>query len=391
MCVASLCEAGGRTEPTGRPARPTAPAALSRRRTTPSRRRELMTPDDGVAVCMTGLHRTVAEWPVVHSFNKHLVEPHRRAGQRVSTFLVIVGNGSSATDIAIRSAYQPTSLRFMAVRSLSAERIYGKCSLTDRRYIDAYSSLTQWLGIRRCYMDVETDEARRGQRFGWLYRLRTDILLLADTPLAAVAALAAAAALPEMAAAKTLPEIADAARAVYVPLGGMSAGEHYACQNDHLFACPRDLCRPYFHLVELYTSQHCVPARRSDAVAGALPVHLKPEAAAALPNGTIFGADAPGGASGLRGAPSAPYWLPPLPISFDAHWAFFARYSDGRPCNWGVGRFTTPPAACCGLLRELIWPYALVRDSHVDCKCARAPPAAAPPTFGRVHALRSLR
>ena len=286
-----------------------------------------------VASCVTGLHRTLTEWPVSGSYREHLVSPHEAAGHRVDTFVVlVVPQGSATPDLAaVRAAYQPiTSLTLFPETSL-ADLPTHRCNITSRTHMDAYQSVRQWLSVQRCFEDVETEERRLGQRYRWIYRTRTDVVFLSDTPLAGRV---------------TAEERPSRSKRVYVPMGGMSGSRAMACQNDHVFVCPRALCRPYFQLVELWTSPHCAPAAAEQVTLAhrwgvGAPISLNARGAAALRErgggepGSIF-ASAAGEPSGVSGPPAAPYWLPPLPSRMDAHWYFFARYSDGRPCTTKV-------------------------------------------------------
>eukprot|EP00966_Prymnesium_polylepis_P094840 2196209-Prymnesium_polylepis.1 len=66
----------------------------------------------------------------------------------------------------------------------------------------------------------------------------------------------------------------------------------------------------------------------------------------------------------------------------DVFYYFYARYSDGRPCSL-AGPGVSAPRRCCGLVRELLWPFAVARaagwstaarvesfftrEAHLDC------------------------
>lgn len=171
-----------------------------------------------VAACVTGLERTLLSLPVVASYDRHLVRAHETAGDSLDTFIVVLGNWTSAINnlrADVAAAYNAVRVVLMQARSLSAEPVHGRCSLSDRRYMDAYGSATQWLGVRRCYAEVQAQERSRGRQYAWLYRLRSDIVLLQDSPLASL---------------RFAPSgvRARALRSAYVPLGGMSAAEHYS-------------------------------------------------------------------------------------------------------------------------------------------------------------------
>jgi hypothetical protein len=234
---------------------------------------ELGLPSLDVGVCLAGLQRTLLALPVRTQYAMHLVNPHRARGQTVATFVTVVGrwgarsgNRSAVTRSAVARAYNPQKTSFLEESDL-VDAPGQRCSfkvtasnLTDTphlaaalarasprqdpEYMDPYKSAIQWIALRVCYADIEAHEARRGMRFSLLYRVRTDVVLLADTPLAA-----------------GFSEVI-AAGAVYVPAGGLSPLDHFVCGNDQMFACPRALCRPYFELLELWQSAHCVPAKR---------------------------------------------------------------------------------------------------------------------------------
>ena len=299
-----------------------------------------------------------------------------------------------------------------------------------------YSVLLQHVATSVCYDEVEAAEARDGARYDWIVRVRTDLVHLAPIPLA-----------------RTMPRPLSE-RHVYVPVNGMSGNPSYRCMNDHAFLCPRKLCcragvqtagrrchkpspgrrpsrplpirphacrvhaatsahtstrpawsgllracrlrrcRPYFRLLELWTSPHCRVAATTATAAAAT--------AAATADG-IFLSEA-----SLQGAPSAPYVLPQPPAASGAtagavsgeqlggQWYAFARYATnasrgGAPCG-----AREPSAACCGALREVAWPSAVARspDEGIQCRdrllrdvpSRRAPDAPLRPWWGGVGA-----
>ena len=81
-------------------------------------------------------------------------------------------------------------------------------------------------------------EEARGAHYRWLFRMRSDLVALAPLPLTALAA-------------------TDREQFAYLPLGGFSPNDADMCASDHLFLCPRALCRSYFELTELWTSPLC--------------------------------------------------------------------------------------------------------------------------------------
>ena len=308
-----------------------------------------------IATCITGQQRTLLSAHVRESYYTMLADPHVTAGHSFDTFLSVVGQWRQmqrgqleATRANITAAYRPLGLSLLQEQSL-AELSSGRCDIMDARFRDRYDSLRQWAAIRDCYRLVEAEEAKRHVRYTLLYRTRTDLVFLAPTPLAGTDA--------------------RSQEHVYTSLAGMSSGYRSAGMNDMLFVCPRLLCRPYFTLLELWESPHCVPATREDTtprLSLSLRNHSK------LPRTPIFAETGEEGHGpivprGLAGPPVEPFWLPPLPSKFTSSWYALARYSDGWPCAYDRYAALAHNAKCGGLIRELLWPYAIARLKRLDC------------------------
>jgi hypothetical protein len=156
-----------------------------------------------------------------------------------------------------------------------------------------------------------------------------------------------------------LPAIQNLSTAlVYVPMGGMSSQPHSTCMNDHIFLCPRGLCRPYFALTELWDSPQCVEARTGlSPLPHAIPVNL-----------AYLFAQRSGGGGGLRPQlepPSRPFMMPRLPFeAIDIEWFFYARYNEA-PAPVVIQNGSEP--ATCGLIRELPIYYAICRSARITC------------------------
>jgi hypothetical protein len=188
----------------------------------------------------------------------------------------------------------------------------------------------QWYSVQACYDTlVLPEEELMGTRYDWILRLRTDMVAFAPIPLSVPAA--------------ELPS----AEFVYVPLGGFNPSQIFRCMSDHAFFCPRALCRPYFHLLELWGDGCSTPTRAvpGEKVLGNIFAHRLEDVA---------------GSNNSRLAPNAriqrPFALSPRPRFTTIQWYFFARYvkAPGHPCHGGQ-----PTETCCGLIRELKWPFVL--------------------------------
>ena len=335
-----------------------------------------------VAVVVTGLLRSLCSPPVAKTYEQHVVAPLRN---RLDTFIVVVDNTTTHALLREQVAvtYPAASLILMS------ERVHSHLSCAIRgtrvdwasanprdinasqklRVIDrdqgrmvAHSSrvLLQWYAIRAGYLAVEAAEKRRGSQYSWLLRTRTDIVHL------------------ESFADRWL---ATASRAhVYVAEGGMNGMTVAMCQNDHFFLCPRHLCRPYFHLMELWESRNCRAAEDSSAATKSAAAAIASAATATDPASvdptslaSIFATRSPSAPGGFLlgeaqiSAPNVPFLLPPPPRYADAEWYFLARYGSGEVCDADV----TTDAACCGLIREVPYLYSLARgdsrQGRIEC------------------------
>lgn len=302
---------------------------------------------DGVAICLTGALRTLMTMPVRRTYRDHVATPLALRFRVVHTHAAIVlpypvVNAKELSQV-ISAAYEMKSLELLTSDETMAPFFnppkWQHCRVDVRsRWSNARgdaSVLAQWSAVGRCYNNVERAESDSKSRYAWLIRLRTDQAFFADVPLVAS------------------PLVSDRQGmmdTVFVPSHGMTGDPAYRCMNDQTFLCPRHLCRPYFRLLELFTSAHC---NASSATSSA--------------STSIFATDVrtPHGADG---PPRGPYTLPmppsgmggPLAARLTAQWYFFARYSSsataGKPCQ-----ASDTTERCCGMIREVAWPYSIAR------------------------------
>ena len=288
-----------------------------------------------VAVCVTGLQRSLLELPVVRTYNTHIVTPLTTAHHLVHTHLAIVVrpniNGSHTRLRESASvAYSPQTIELIPLvesETWSANSCGVRTNRTWANPRGDMSVLAQWYAIGQCYGTVEAAEQSGGWRYAWMLRVRTDLVYYSDVP---------------------LPSTLSPKHA-YVSSSGMTNDPLYRCMNDQIMLCPRGLCRPYFKLLELWTSPHCQAGSATDSIFAT--TRTEPH--------------------GAQGPPEAAFTLPlPPPEArrphMSAQWYFFARYSlrKGAPCT---AKQSTE--RCCGLLREIAWPYSIARGrSSLECQ-----------------------
>ena len=139
-----------------------------------------------VGVCLAGAVRSILSLPVVSSYHRHVVA----ALTRVDTHLAVVYNARSPADLSERlsTAYAPRSLALIAESETEAvvASLSEQCRVANStRWANArgdVSVLLQWVAIGRCFEACKVAEQRRGTRYDWLIRLRTDIAFFADIP-----------------------------------------------------------------------------------------------------------------------------------------------------------------------------------------------------------------
>lgn len=186
------------------------------------------------------------------------------------------------------------------------------------------------------------------------------------------------------------------------------------CTNDHLFLCPRHLCRAYYELLEIFESPLCAAPRFASAGGAAggrdgagasygaayitrgcrrgapLRPYLLNETATRRPDAAwrrdweateaanpplIFATrqgDASGGDLQMNGPPARAYTIPYVPprLAPRAEYYVLARYTAaGTQCVASDPQVTDE---CCGLIRELPIYYTVARGSgsHGRLLCA---------------------
>jgi len=155
-----------------------------------------------------------------------------------------------------------------------------------------------------CYELIEAKEAKRGKQFDFIIKTKADVVLLQNvvSPL-------------------KLPNNP------HVPYGETWTSESISCHNEHIFECPRDQCRPYFMLSEIFTSSLC-----------------QKDATSSIPSSK----------------PTVPYSLPTAPPKMSHHWYVLQRYGASPTARCSSG---TESTACCGSVRQMGWEYALAKGN----------------------------
>mmetsp|Transcript_69391 Transcript_69391/g.193101 ORF Transcript_69391/g.193101 Transcript_69391/m.193101 type:complete len:358 (+) Transcript_69391:54-1127(+) len=254
-----------------------------------------------VAICIVGQTRTLLSCPVRATNNARIVDPLREYGYKVDVFLTLVEDNQHISDLRDKVARFYHPVNFTIHRD---SRIHLHC-----KHIPPF--MVQWVSIRKCYELVEIAEERHG-KYDWILRTRSDLVWYSSI----------------------VPALLNLSQShVYVPSIGMTDMVNFKCMNDHVFLCPRDLCRPYFHLLELWESPHCQDQQGYPTL---------------LPDG--------------RDPPAEDYNLMPMPANVTEQWYFFARYGGRQFCLPGSS------LECCGSVHELLLFYAIARiGGRVEC------------------------
>ena len=261
-------------------------------------------PRTTVAVCITGLLRSLLSKPVTSSFEGMVRAPIVASGHSVYPFIVLSEQRSSNETSRLRdritSAYRPVSLRLQMITERPTKPKCRLASFIGHDGAGSSAGILQHFTVSACFDDVAAEEHRRGSAYGWVLRLRTDVVLFVSF---------------------RIPLRADH---VYVPGGGMSYRSWLRCSNDHMFLCPRELCAPYATLIHNFNNASCVPL--------------------------------PGYAAGGDGV-LADGTLRPQPAKMSFSWHIPRAY------NASDNRTLFPSGNNCGKVVEMIMLYAIARGS----------------------------
>lgn len=287
-----------------------------------------------IAVCISGELRALLEWPVVTSIHEHVLRPLSDP----DVFIAISDRTPLDTEKRVHEEYGETST-FVDASDQQGDRMnfIGHC----KRRIGFGGSpiLRAWTSIGACYDAIVAAEQRRRQAYEWLYRLRTDLVFLSEI------------------FAPPAPDV------VVVPSGGMSKFPPWRCMNDHLFACPRRLCRPYFKLLDLFREDASSPVRcttrgpECDARLAFDATNREPTNLSVAREDWCRLPSPPRLAPSVRERPGLK-----LPVSeLSEQWFFFFLYGGqlgegGRECPT-----STTDEECCGRLRERPVHYTIAR------------------------------
>ena len=291
-----------------------------------------------IGVCVTGQQRDLLEWPVVTSFHEHVVRPLARP----DLFFALSDSLPKGYELQIRKAYGAHTVAIVDASDLQGGNMSFIQQCKHRIGYGGSPILRAWTSIGACYDAVVAAEQSRKSAYEWLYRIRTDLVFLSDI------------------------FAPPAAEVVLVPGGGMTQHLPLRCMNDHMTACPRRLCRPYFHLLDLFregsSAIQCTASRAMPECEAAYalafltrePADRRPMPAHApcrLPRPPAFAQEVrerPGMAV-IKPREHSEQWF--------FYWAYGGRLeSGGRECDPRM-----VDSHCCGRLRQRTVHYSVAR------------------------------
>jgi len=110
---------------------------------------------------------------VRYHYVKHVEEPLQRYGFKVDRYLSVVKPFAPLS--VISATYNATALR-----EVPEEKFYKSCN--SKTHIVDRQELLQYVSVRDCYEQIEAVESAANARYTWIYRMRTDMVHLADIP-----------------------------------------------------------------------------------------------------------------------------------------------------------------------------------------------------------------
>jgi len=305
-------------------------------------------PKKKVAVCITGLRRFILEAMIQDPYHCHVVRGIEKLGAEVDTYISISKseNQTQADIDALRQslikAYKAVSVRISKGDREFPTDYENRCDVDNGRILrwGAWRDpLTQFIASRDCYHQIEAKEAKEGFKYDWIFRMRTDQFFLQDIHIPF-----------------------DDRNFVYVPHGGMDGSLGQVCLNDHSFLCPRELCRPYFELLELFESDKCV--KRTNTT-----TKTTTTTTTTVENETV--------PKRYDGPPKKPFLLPPRPKYAQGQMYFL--WSYGGSWDWtkdnlaraevfsSSWQYNVNRNRTCGVIKEAPWLYSILRKQQNYC------------------------
>lgn len=234
--------------------------------------------------------------------------------------MAVVGDIDDAMQERVYAVYRPVSFRVVNESLACAEKddtqFKTRMPCQPQEW-PGCRMLIAWESMRDGYADVEASERKRGKPYAWILRLRTDIVFFDYLRIE-----------------RLNP------RFVHLPTSdAMNKAEYARFTNDHFFACPRDLCYPYFSLLDLWESPLCDPTGNA-------------------PPGIFGKVDHETGTLTPNVIPTKAYSIPIVPpgVKF-TEWYILARYSKDGACLPDDG--VSMDQDTCGLIHEFELLYAL--------------------------------
>jgi hypothetical protein len=281
-----------------------------------------------LAITISGVARSLLSVPVVQSFRRY-VPPG-------DVHIVIAGDLDKATSTRVQAVYTPIAIRTIRKFSTTMDLNATCDSMTPGPFVlNTQGTLLQFIALHEVFQDVEQTERQRGVNYDWVIKLRTDLVFFEALSIRGLDS-----------------------NFVHLPSGGMSGESTSRWTNDHIFVCPRHLCRAYYELLEIVQSPFCFGNGFNFTNTYGLPPGIY--------------ATSIGGVLIPNGPPTYNYTIPSiLGTRWNAAWYFLARYSVDGCLPYTTEERVADNITTCGLVHEFDIAYTLARGTetsgYLDC------------------------